>query len=90
VPIPTLREIGVASPIFRRDSMSSDGEGVETGADEGAVVPDDVEGARVSLAGVEKWEEREPRERSGCVPADWEEVSARVVNAADMVRALGY
>lgn len=46
------------------------GEGVFKGAVDGAVVTEDVEGILSDLAGVEKPEIREPRDKSGCVLVD--------------------
>lgn len=64
------------------------GEGVDIGAEDAAVVADEADGTRRGcLAGVENDEElNDPSERSGCVPADWVDVSAaeRMFNAADI------
>lgn len=61
------------------------GEGVATGAEDCPLVPDEAEGTRRARAGVEKPEPLiEPRERSGCVPAELVEVFACMFRAADM------
>lgn len=44
---------------------------------------DEPEGTR-GLAGVEKPDAKEPRERSGWVPRDWMDVSGRMFSAADI------
>lgn len=63
------------------------GEGVDIGADDGAVVPEDVEGTRRLWVrrGVDIPEPREPSDRSGIVPIDWfKDVSGRELSAADI------
>lgn len=67
--------------------VCSGGEGVESGAEDGAVVWDDTEGTLWFLPGVEMPDTSEPRERSGSVMADCEEESARALSAADMMLA---
>ena len=79
----TRRTMGVPSPSLLRAIVSAAGEGVDRGADDGAVVPDEVDAALSSFAGVGMLVEKE-RDKSGCVPADWLDVSARAVKAADI------
>lgn len=63
----------------------SGGEGVESGAEDSAVVWDDTEGTLRFLPGVEMPDTSEPRERSGSVMADCDDESARAFSAADMI-----
>lgn len=78
---------GVASilylSVFRRVPLLRGGDGVLIGADETAVVADEVEGT-LSFAGVEKFEFREPKEISCNVPVDEEDRSALALSAADI------
>jgi hypothetical protein len=61
------------------------GEGVDSGADDGAVVPEDADGTRkVCLAGVDIPEPIES-DNSGIVPAElFRDVSGRELSAADI------
>ena len=58
---------------------------MESGAEDSAVVWDDMEGTLLFLPGVEMPDTSEPRERSGSVMADCEDESARALSAADMM-----
>lgn len=84
---PNRLAAGVASSALRRenDDNALGGDGVESGADEGAVVWDDDEGIRSFLAGVENAEPNELKEKSGWVPMDWADVSGRLLSAADIL-----
>lgn len=84
---PNRRLAGVPSSTFRLENAEVvGGEGVDKGADDGAVVPDDVDGTRrPGLAGVDIPEFSEPSERSGIVPMDWfKDASGRELSAADI------
>lgn len=74
-------EIAASSSLLR--GRLAPGEGVVTALDEGAVVPEDVDGMRY-FAGVEKLG-KEPSERSCKVIPDCEDESARECNAADII-----
>jgi hypothetical protein len=63
-----LSETGMASSPLRR-MCARGGDGVDMGADEGAVVLEETEDTLSDLEGVGTAEMREPRERSG-VPKD--------------------
>lgn len=70
---PNLLLAGVPSSAFFLEydvAAVVGGEGVESWADEGAVVPDDVDGTRKPLAGVDNPEPSDPSERSGIDPMD--------------------
>lgn len=69
---PYRRPAGVLSSDFLFENAEVvGGEGVERGADDGAVVPDEADGARrPGLAGVDIPEFSEPNDRSGIVPED--------------------
>lgn len=60
------------SSLFLRLKEPVGGEGVDIGAEEGAVVPDDAEGTRrlVVRRGVEMPDPNDPSETSGIVPID--------------------
>jgi len=92
-PSPSSSRFKVATRFVKAEPWSSflldkggavGGEGVDIGAEDGAVVCDEAEGTRSALAGVEKSEVREPSDRSGWVPADCEDVSRCVFKASDM------
>lgn len=71
------------SPFRRVYGVGTGGEGVESGAEDGAVVPDDADGTR-SLAGVNIPEPIDS-DNSGIVPEEWfREASGRELSAADM------
>jgi hypothetical protein len=76
---------GSSTRLRKLAGTCSGGEGVESGAEEGAVVWDDTEGTLWFLPGVEIPDTNEPRERSGSVMADCEDESARALSAADMM-----
>ena len=57
---------------------------MDIGADDVAVVCDEAEGTLSARPGVEKADVREESERSGTVPADCADVSARPLRAADI------
>ena len=78
---------GVASsPLLLPDEGTFGGEGVDMGAEDAAVVCDEADGTLRARPGVEKADVSEESERSGTVPADCTDVSARPFKAADIPR----
>jgi hypothetical protein len=87
VPVANLRE-GVTSPAFRsRDDVSRgfSAEDVEMGGREGAACEEDADVPLYSLAGIDRLEDRELKDRSGCVPDDKADASACKANAPDIL-----
>lgn len=75
-PLSLLEKDAVSPPLRLENAVPEGGEGVDTGAVDGAVVSDVADGTRrLGLAGVEKPEAKDPREISGCVPLDSIDVS---------------